>query len=209
MRLLWDKGGVHWIWWSFSLVTSEYLSYYHCLSVYIEGTEEELFGTFINQHNCLLIRSLPHRSRHLSSPSVNDEPYAHSCADNSLWYTSERYQLALLHWSVRMCNHGYSSYLNVSPKLPLVGMGTSFATVLMHFRKLSTTPSFILSVAHRVFKTLFLQQWPSTPQWRFVKGTSIASFMTDSKDLKCDHHTLCGGHIATYIDGFKPPVTEG
>jgi len=33
-----------------------------------------------------------------------------------------------------MSNHGYSSSLNVSPKLPLVGMET-FVTVLMRSRK--------------------------------------------------------------------------
>jgi hypothetical protein len=89
-----------------------------------------------------------------------------------------------------MSNHGYSSYLNVSPKLPLYRKETSFVAVLMHSRKQSTAPSFPLSAAHRVFKTWFLQQWPSAPLWGFLEGTSIASFMTDGKDLKCDHYTL-------------------
>ena len=52
-----------------------------------------LDGTFINQHICLLIRSLAHLSRHPSSSSVNTELYAHYREDNSLWCTPECYEL--------------------------------------------------------------------------------------------------------------------
>jgi len=65
----------------------------HFLSVHrVQLTNEELDGTFINQHNYLLIQSLAHLNRH-SSSSVNVELYAHSREDNSIWYTPECYEL--------------------------------------------------------------------------------------------------------------------
>ena len=52
----------------FCSFTFEILYFYLCLSVCrVQITDQELGCTFINQHNCLLIRSLAHLSRHLSS----------------------------------------------------------------------------------------------------------------------------------------------
>jgi hypothetical protein len=68
----------------------------HFLAVYrVQLTNGELDGTFINQHNCLLIRSLAHLNRHPSS--VNVELYAHSREDSSVWYTPECYELDCFH----------------------------------------------------------------------------------------------------------------
>jgi len=52
----------------FCSFTFEILYFYLCLSVCrVQITDQELGCTFINQHNCLLIRSLAHLNRHLSS----------------------------------------------------------------------------------------------------------------------------------------------
>jgi hypothetical protein len=76
------------------LVTSEFLFYDHSLSAYIiQLTDYELVGTFINQHNFLLIQVLAHLSRHPSSSSVDYEQYSHSWEDTSLWITPEWYEL--------------------------------------------------------------------------------------------------------------------
>jgi len=52
-------------------VTSEFLFYYHWVPVYgVRLIDQELDGTLINQHDCLLIRLPAHLSGHPRSPML-------------------------------------------------------------------------------------------------------------------------------------------
>ena len=111
-------------------VTSELLFNSDFLAVHrVQLCDEELYGTFINQHICLLIRSLAHLTRHPSTSSVHIELCIHFREDNSVWFTPEFYEL------------------------PFVKMETSFVTLPINSRKQSTRLSFPLSVADTVFET--------------------------------------------------------
>jgi hypothetical protein len=125
------------------------------------------------------------------SESVTDE-HMHILV---LRYTPEWYQLTLFSWYVRMSNHGYSSYLNVSPKLPFVRMETSFVTMIM------------CSVGcSQCIRNLIPATMTFRPSVK-VSWRDLYKFYDSWQGLEIwpPHFVVS----LTYMDGFEPPVTEG
>ena len=112
------------------------------------------------------------------------ERTAHCC------YASEWYELRPLPWSLETPDHSYSSYfIEWESRTSTWQNGIFSYYIPFATRKQSTLLSFTFSVAHRVLPTYgFLEQWPSSPQWRFLRWICVLSFIVDDKKVKQSHY---------------------
>jgi hypothetical protein len=132
-----------------------------------------------------------HLSRHPSSSS-NDELYAQSRENNSLWYTLEYHKIWLLSWSIEC------SFL---VKVP-TGMQVS-NSYLSDWKILLSPRLCILRNRPLDYHFLF---WllTSIPQWRLY---GLFWVCDRQQGLKMWPLHFCGGLM--YTGGFELPITEG